>query len=219
VPGSDLTQLARDVDTRCRLRGTFTLRSGQVSDEYFDKYLFESDPVLLQRVASQMTALVPPGTSFLAGLELGGVPLATVLSQATGIPALFVRKQAKGYGTRRLAEGGDPAGCTVTLVEDVITTGGAVATAASALRELGATVTTVLCAIDRAGPEQSTLAAEGIAVRSVLTKDLLDSLLPRQPGRPRGPSRTTPIWSFWCGRRAYSRSRRARSLSRLPGSF
>jgi orotate phosphoribosyltransferase len=176
VPGRDLSQLAQDVDARCRLGGTFTLRSGQVSEEYFDKYLFESDPVLLQRVAGQMTALVPPGTSFLAGLELGGVPLATVLSQATGIPALFVRKQAKGYGTRRLAEGGDPAGCTVTLVEDVITTGGAVAAAARALRELGATVTTVLCAIDRAGPEVSVLVAEGIAVRSVLTKDLLDSL-------------------------------------------
>ena len=176
MSGSDLTQLARDIDARCRLRGTFTLRSGQVSGEYFDKYLFESDPVLLQRIASQMTALVPPGTSFLAGLELGGVPLATVLSQATGIPALFVRKQAKGYGTHRLAEGGDPAGGTVTLVEDVITTGGAVAAAATALRELGATVTTVVCAIERAGAKETTLTAAGITVRSVLTKDLLDSL-------------------------------------------
>jgi orotate phosphoribosyltransferase len=90
--------------------------------------------------------------------------------------ALFVRKQAKGYGTRRLAEGGDPAGCQVTLVEDVITTGGAVAAAASALRELGAIVTTVVCVIDRAGPQESALAAAGIAVGSVLTKDLLDSL-------------------------------------------
>jgi orotate phosphoribosyltransferase len=179
VPAGDLTQLARDVDARCRLRGTFTLRSGQVSGEYFDKYLLESDPVLLARVAGQMTTLVPAGTSYLGGLELGGVPLATVLSQATGIPALFVRKQAKSYGTGRLAEGGDPAGHTVTLVEDVITTGGAVASAARALRALGATVTTVVCAIDRAGTRATTLAAEGITVRPVLTKDLLDSLSPR----------------------------------------
>jgi orotate phosphoribosyltransferase len=176
VPAGDLTQLARDVDARCRLRGTFTLSSGQVSDEYFDKYLFESDPALLRRVADQMTPLVPAGTSYLGGLELGGVPLATVLSQATGIPALFVRKQAKTYGTAQLAEGGDPAGYTVTLVEDVITTGGAVASAARALRALGATVTTVLCAIDRSGAGHGALAAEGIAVRPVLTKDLLDSL-------------------------------------------
>jgi orotate phosphoribosyltransferase len=101
VTASDLTNLARDLVARCRLRGTFTLRSGQTSSEYFDKYLFESDPVLLRRVVSDMTVLVPPGTDLLGGLELGGVPLATVLSQVTGIPALFVRKQAKTYGSPR----------------------------------------------------------------------------------------------------------------------
>ena len=134
-----MIQLARDVNARCRLRGEFVLRSGQVSNEYFDKYLFEADPGLLARVAAAMRPLVPVGADLLGGLELGGIPLVTVLSQATSLPALFVRKQAKGYGTRRLAEGGDPAGRTVVLVEDVITTGGAVAAAASALRDLGAT--------------------------------------------------------------------------------
>ncbi len=134
-------QLARDVDARCRLHGRFVLRSGQVADEYFDKYLFEADPLLLRRVAEQMTGLVPPDARVLGGLELGGVPIAAMLSQLTGLPALFVRKQAKEYGTRKLAEGDDPAGQHVVLVEDVITTGGAVLAAASALRHLGATVT------------------------------------------------------------------------------
>ena len=124
---SDLTELARDIDARCRLRGRFTLRSGQVSDDYFDKYRFESDPVLLQRVIARMKPLIPADTGLLAGLELGGVPLATLLSQVTGIPALFVRKQAKEYGTRRIARAGDPAGRIALLVEDVITTGGDVA--------------------------------------------------------------------------------------------
>jgi orotate phosphoribosyltransferase len=173
---ASLDQLARDVDARCRLRGEFVLRSGQVSNEYFDKYLFESDPVLLRRVTGQMKTLLPPGTGFLGGLELGGVPLAVMLSQATGIPALFVRKEAKSYGTCRLAEGGDPAGHTVVLVEDVITTGGAVIQAARALREPGATVTTVICAINRSGPAGNDLATEGITMRPVLTKDLLDSI-------------------------------------------
>jgi orotate phosphoribosyltransferase len=176
VPTGDLIRLARDVDARCRLRGAFTLRSGQASDEYFDKYLFESDPLLLQRLVGRMRALVPPGTGMLGGLELGGVPLATMLSQATGIPALFVRKKAKSYGTRRLAEGGDPAGQVVLLVEDVITSGGTVIDAAGALRGHGATVTTVVCVIDRTQPGADDLAAEGIAVRSVLTKELLDSV-------------------------------------------
>lgn len=178
MSASGLIQLARDVDARCRLHGAFTLRSGKVSDEYFDKYLFEADPVLLARVTEQLSALVPESTDLLGGLELGGIPLVTMLSQVTGIPAMFVRKQAKAYGTRRLAEGGDPAGRTVVLVEDVITTGGAVIKAAVALRELGATVDSVLCAIDRSGSGASGLAEHGIAVRSVLTKDLLDSFGP-----------------------------------------
>jgi orotate phosphoribosyltransferase len=175
-PGADdLAGLARDLDARCRLRGSFTLRSGQVSHEYFDKYRFESDPVLLRRVVARMRELVPAGTGLLGGLELGGVPLATMLSSATGIPAIFVRKRAKEYGTRRIAEGADPAGRTVVLVEDVITTGGAVASAAGALRDLGATVTVVVCAIDRSRPGENALAAEGIEVRPVLTKQQLDA--------------------------------------------
>lgn len=115
-----------------RFRPRRAERGGRVSEEYFDKYLFEFDPALLRRVASLMVYLVPEGTTRLGGLELGGVPLATMRSQLTGLPALFIRKQAKDYGTCRLAEGGDPAGQTVLLVEDVITTGGAVAAAASA---------------------------------------------------------------------------------------
>lgn len=170
-----MSQLARDIDARCRLRGRFVLRSGQIAAEYFDKYLFEADPLLLHRVAEQMTALLPPDTQVLGGLELGGVPIATMLSQMTGLPALFVRKQAKEYGTRKLAEGDDPAGQHVVLIEDVITTGGAVIAAASALRHLGATVTTVVCAIDRSAPGQSKLPAAEVALRAVLTKADLDA--------------------------------------------
>jgi orotate phosphoribosyltransferase len=118
---------------------------------------------------------VPSGTDLLGGLELGGIPLVTLLSQETGLPALFVRKAAKEYGTRRLAEGGDPAGRSVALVEDVITTGGAVLNAGRALRSLGAVVTTVLCAIDRSpSAGQGALTEAGITVVPVLTKEMLD---------------------------------------------
>ena len=167
--------LARDVDTCCRLTGEFTLRSGQVASEYFDKYLFEADPALLARVVAQMVDLVPEGTELLGGLELGGVPIATVLSASTGLPALFVRKQAKEYGTCKLAEGQDVAGRRVTLVEDVITTGGAVRDATRALREAGAVVETVVCAIDRSPEGQNPLDDVGLEVRPVLTKAELDA--------------------------------------------
>jgi len=97
-----------------------------------------------------------------------------MLTNLTEIPALFVRKEAKTYGTLRLAEGGDPAGRQVLLIEDVITTGGAVFNAATALREQGATVINAICAIDRRAPGQDQLTTHRITVRSVMTKDLLD---------------------------------------------
>jgi orotate phosphoribosyltransferase len=168
--------LARDIDARCRLTGEFTLRSGQVASEYFDKYLFETDPALLARVAAAMAPLLPDGTDLLGGLEMGGIPIVTVLSAQTGLPALFVRKQAKTYGTCKLAEGPDVAGRRVTLIEDVITTGGAVGDATLALRDAGATVETVVCAIDRSPGEDNPLADVGLEVRSVLTKAELDGV-------------------------------------------
>lgn len=174
--------LARDVDACCRLTGEFVLRSGQVSHEYFDKYLFEARPELLERVVAQLVALVPPGTELLGGLELGGIPLATVLSAKTGLPTAFVRKQAKAYGTRKLAEGLDVAGRRVTLVEDVVTTGGAVREATVALRGYGATVEHVLCAIDRSPHGEHPLADVGLELRSVLTKADLDAARPPARG-------------------------------------
>ncbi|RYU10765.1 orotate phosphoribosyltransferase [Nocardioides iriomotensis] len=173
---SDLSALARDIDTCCRLHGEFTLRSGQVSHEYFDKYLFESDPALLARVADEMVGLVPEGTELLGGLELGGIPIVTALSARTRLPALFVRKKAKEYGTCKLAEGPDVAGRRVTLVEDVITTGGAVRDATRALRDLGATVEVVVCAIDRSPEGTNPLADVELEVRPVLTKAQLDAV-------------------------------------------
>jgi orotate phosphoribosyltransferase len=168
--------LAADIDAACRLSGTFTLRSGQVSDTYFDKYLFEAQPHLLDRVASAMVDLLPEGTELLGGLELGGVPIAAIVSAKTGIPALFVRKKAKEYGTAKLAEGPDFAGRRITLIEDVITSGGAVRDAVGYLRPAGAIVDTVVCAIDRSPEPGESLRDVGLEIRSVLTRAQLDAV-------------------------------------------
>ena len=169
-----LSELARDIDRTCRLTGSFTLRSGQTATEYFDKYLFESDPRLLRRVAEAMQPLVPTDTDLLGGLELGGVPLATMISSLTGIPALFVRKQAKAYGTRRLAEGADVAGRRITIVEDIVTTGGAVRDATRALRAAGAIVETAVCAIDRSPHPGTALTDIHLTTVALLTRDDLE---------------------------------------------
>ena len=163
----DKADLAHQIHDRAHLTGEFTLRSGATSTQYFDKYLFEGHPVLLLAIAEALAPLVPADTDALAGLELGGVPLATMLSQVTGLPAMFVRKQAKPYGTCRLAEGGDIAGRRLTIVEDVVTSGGQVVLSCGALRDLGATVQVALCVIDREAGGTEALAEIGVALRSL----------------------------------------------------
>jgi orotate phosphoribosyltransferase len=169
---SDRRGLARDIVRVAHLTGTFRLRSGLVSTEYFDKYQFESDPLLLQRITTHLATLVPPDTEVLAGLELGGIPLATALSLRLKVPVVFVRKERKMYGTEKLAEGSAVAGQRVCVVEDVITTGGQVVHSTEALRHLGALVESVVCVIWRGQPPERSLAQAGLQFRYLF--DLAD---------------------------------------------
>jgi orotate phosphoribosyltransferase len=176
--------LATRIDAVSRLRGTFRLWSGVTSDEYFDKYRFESDPRLLTEIAEGLAALVSPGTEMLAGLELGGIPVATALSMRTGLPVVFVRKQAKDYGTCRLAEGVEIAGRRVLIVEDVVTSGGQILASCAELRRIGAIVEQVVCVIDRQAGGSEALAAAGLELRALFTKRDLDE--GRRSGSHRG---------------------------------
>jgi len=142
-------ELARKIYTLSNLKGEFRLRSGRISNEYFDKYLFEGQPDILKSIADAMGNMVPTGTEILAGLEMGGIPVVTMLSHVTGIPAVFVRKKQKEYGTCKLSEGGDVFGKQVVIVEDVVTSAGQIIESALKLRHLGATIRNVMCVIDR----------------------------------------------------------------------
>lgn len=159
--------LAKRIYERAHLEGEFRLRSGITSSEYFDKYLFESDPELLREVSAALASLLPTEAQAVAGLELGGVPLATMVSQVSGLPALFVRKEAKSYGTCRLAEGGEVAGQRLAVIEDVVTSGGQLIESCGALRDRGAEIATVLCVIDREAGGADALASEGLELRSL----------------------------------------------------
>ena len=171
VPASD--ELARTVGGMCRLRGPFTLRSGTVADIYFDKYLFEAQPAVLQAVAARLAELVATDTEVLAGLELGGVPVATALSLTTGLPVAFVRKEAKAYGTAKLAEGATIERRRVLVVEDVVTTGGQVVISTEQLRARGALVDSVLCVIDRTAGDHAVLDAADIRLIALFDADRL----------------------------------------------
>jgi len=165
----DEAELKRRIRQRCLLFGEFRLRSGKISDRYFDKYRFESEPDLLREVTIRMARLLPEGVGRLAGLEMGGIPLATALSLHTGLPVIFVRKKAKDYGTCNLAEGGFEPGERVVVIEDVITTAGQVVESANALRTLGFEVIKVVCVVDRQEGGSERLAQAGYSLASVYT--------------------------------------------------
>jgi orotate phosphoribosyltransferase len=165
--------LAKKIFEKSHLTGDFLLRSGQRSNEYFDKYLFESDPVLLAEIVKEMKALIPEGTEVIAGLEMGGIPLVTGLSLETGMEAAFVRKDAKDYGTCKAAEGAGVNGKNVCVIEDVVTTGGQIIKSVQGLRNQGAIVTTVLCVILRNNAALEILAKENLQLKPVFTIEFI----------------------------------------------
>ncbi|MFI6078291.1 orotate phosphoribosyltransferase [Actinoplanes sp. NPDC051343] len=169
------SDLARQVRAVSRLTGDFVLRSGRVANEYFDKYQFEADPELLDRLAADMAVLVPEGTEVLAGLEMGGIAVVTAVARHAKLPTAFVRKEAKKYGTARLAEGAEVAGRRVLVVEDVVTSGGQVVISTNELRKLGAHVDHAICVIDRQEGGAQALAADGIKLRALLTRADLEA--------------------------------------------
>ena len=170
--------LAAEINRVCRLTGQFTLRSGREADTYFDKYQFESRPAVLAAVAQHLARLVPDDVSVLAGLELGGIPVVTALSLQSGLPASFLRKEPKSHGTCRYAEGPELKGERVLLVEDVVSTGGAIIEQARMLRDDQVTVDRVLVVLDRETGGKEVLAAEGIEMISLFRQSDLD-VLPR----------------------------------------
>lgn len=164
-----MSNLAYQIRKSARLSGKFTLRSGKVSDTYFDKYQFESGPKLLLEIAKSLAKLLPKDIEVLAGLEMGGIPVVTVLSQVTGLPATFIRKEAKEYGTCRYAEGASLTGKKFVLIEDVVSSGGAIIDALGKLREDGVEPVAALCVIDRETGGKEKLADVGLSLISLLT--------------------------------------------------
>ena len=161
--------LARHIYDCSHQTGDFLLRSGKRSNEYFDKYQFESEPRLLREIAKGLAQLVPSDTAYLGALEMGGIPVATALSLQTGLPVVFVRKTAKEYGTCKFAEGPSIKGKKLTLIEDVITTGGQVVTSCKDLRSEGAIIDTVLCVIDRSEGQTQKITDAGLRLMPLFT--------------------------------------------------
>ena len=166
-------KLARRVSERALLHGDFVLRSGKRSSVYLDKYRFETDSALLGPIGEALgeeVAASMPAPDRLAGPELGAVPLAAAASLACGIPFLIVRKATKDYGTEGRIEGVYGAGERVLVIEDVVTTGGALIAAIEALRAADLVVESALCVLDREEGGSEALAEMGVRLETLFRR-------------------------------------------------
>lgn len=176
--------LEKEIKEKCLIEGDFLLSSGVRSSYYFDKYMFESDPQLLHNVAIAMTRHMPNNwhdMDFVAGLEMGGISIATVISQYLNIPLLQVRKKKKKYGTAKCVEGPDFSGKRVAIVEDVVTSGKAVIQGCKDLRAGGAIVDQVHCVILRDQKGQKNIDKMQLKLYNILDFSIMENNNESQP--------------------------------------
>src|ERR1700694_3036745 len=153
-------ELGRQLVKASYLKGDFVLRSGKRSNRYFDKFRFETDPILLRKLGKHLATLVPKETQRLGAPELGAVLLGGAVSMETGLPLVLVRKEPKGYGTSKQIEGLFDPGDRMTVIEDVVTTGGDSLRSAQVLRDAGADVIHLVVVLERGeGGEENIRAA------------------------------------------------------------
>ena len=130
--------------------GNFTLTSGKKAKFYVDIKKASTHPKTLKLIAKQAAIKIEDmDVSTVAGIELGGVPLATAVSIETELPLLIVRKSTKDYGTKSRFIGDIKPKDKIVMLEDVTTTGNSVIDAIKILREDGASVKHIICVVDR----------------------------------------------------------------------
>lgn len=131
-------------------KGKFKLSNGSLTDYYIDKYVFETQPDILDEIADQIASRIDTDeVDVIAGPELGGVPLVTAVSLRTGIPCAYIRKGKKHYGTQARVEGSIEKGQRVAIVEDVTTTGNTIIETAELVREVGGVPSHLIVVVDR----------------------------------------------------------------------
>ncbi len=162
---------------RAYRHGTFTLASGRTSNHYVNCKPVSLSGQGLALLSAQMLPLVEPNAAAVAGLTLGADPLVSGVAMAgaqagRGLDALIVRKEAKGHGTGAWLEGPLPApGSRITVLEDVVTTGGSSLKAVRQLREAGYVVERVVTIVDRQEGGQEAMRAADLELCSLFLLD------------------------------------------------
>ena len=170
---SEKLALTKRIKEVAYLTGDFTTRAGKKTNYYIDKYLFETQPDILDAITDLIITFLPSSDAYdcIAAPELGAVPLASVLSVKVKKPYVIVRKAGKEYGTQRLIEGKITPGDRAVLVEDVLTTGGAAIRAADILVSEKVTITKIIGVINRQEGAIENIQAKGWDVNWLITSD------------------------------------------------
>ena len=173
TPEEQRKTLLRHLARAAYRRGQFTLASGRQSEHYVNCKPVSLSGSGLALVSSAMLPLVEPESVAVAGLTLGADPLVsgvamTAAAAGRSLDALIVRKQAKGHGTGAWLEGPLPeSGALVTVLEDVVTTGGSSLKAVNQLKEAGYRVQRVVTIVDREEGGAAAMQAAGLDLVSL----------------------------------------------------
>lgn len=165
-------QLAHAIAANCILDGRFTTASGVEVSHFLDKYQFESDPNLLKQISEIMAGSVAGfegQPDVIAGIEMGGIPLTTIVAQNCNCASAFLRKTRKPYGTRKILEGASVAGKAVILVEDVVFSGRTVVWAIDQIRAHGGEIAHVISVVDRQSGGRDAIAAAGCDLHAIFS--------------------------------------------------
>ena len=153
--------------------GDFTLASGRKSRFYIDIKKAITQPAILKKIASEVLMKNPPFDA-VAGVAVGGVPLAVAVSLESGKPYVVIRKEQKAHGLASLIIG-EVSGKRVLLVEDVTTSGGSALFGIEQLRSAGAVVEEVITVVDRDEGAGKTLSDLNVKLTPLVSmKDLVD---------------------------------------------
>jgi len=146
--------------------GDFILASGARSSYYLDVKSAITSPVVLAAIGDEIARM--ESFDVVAGVAIGGVPLAVAVSLASGKPYAIIRSSEKTHGKSGRVIG-NVTGKAVLLVEDVTTSGRSVLTGIDALREAGAIIGTVVTVVDREAGAGENLARAGVELKALLT--------------------------------------------------
>jgi uncharacterized protein (TIGR00725 family) len=175
---SDIALLEQRLLDAARVKSKYVRADGMQLTTYFDPFRLCADPALVQSAAMAVKTLIRAQCDAVAGVALGGVPLATHIALVLGKPLLVVRPTPKAYGIKAQVEGAFYPHNHVLLVDDVVRRGTAMLAARRALQAANLIVTEAACILSRGHLGKELLREHGVTLHSLIICNCSDAVMP-----------------------------------------